>query len=193
MQENSSVLPPSGGPEKALLSSCASKVVESRALSRLRFSVAGRRSSRSFWSALALALLAGAALGMEFGLRAGSLAPPARGRISETVSLDAAGAAEVARLRDDVRALRAQIEQLRHLVEISKTSERIKALEAAHDAGVAQSQLAAATAARLGGLEARLERLEHASVDTTPTSLIQRSGSKKPARDRQAAGGAPAD
>jgi len=193
MQENSSVLPPSGGPDAALLSSCASRAVEGRALSRLRLSVAGRRSHRSFWSALALAILAGAALGMEFGLRAGSLAPPTRGRISETVSLDAAGAAEVARLRDDVRALRAQIEQLRHLVETAKTSERIRALEAAHDASLAQSQALASTAAKLGGLEARLERLERASADATPTSLIQRSGSRKSAKDQQSAGGAAAD
>lgn len=140
-----------------------------------------------------MAILAGAALGMEFGLRAGGLAPPTNGRISETVSLDAAGAAEVARLRDDVRTLRAQIEQLRHLVETARTSERIKALEAEHDASVAQSQLAASTAAKLFGLEARLERLERASADATPTSVIPRSGSRKSAKDRQSTGGAAAD
>ncbi len=190
MQGNSSVLPPAGGSENALLCSSEFKGGRSRALSRLRFSVAGRRSFRSFWGALALAILAGAALGTEFGLRAGALAPPTRGLISETVSLDAAGAAEVARLRDDVRYLRAQIEQLRHLVETSKTSERLKALEAAHDASLAHAQLTASIATKLGALEARLERLEHASVDATPTSLIQRPGPKKSAKDHQTAGGA---
>lgn len=191
MQENSSMLPTPGGPEMALLSSCASREVGSSAPSRLRFSVAGSR--RSFWRALAFVILAGAALGLEFGLRAGGVAPPTGGESAKALSLDESGAAEISRLRDDLRNLRAQIEQLRHLAEISKTTERLKALEAAHDASVMQAQFAGSMTTRLGALEARLERLEHAIADATPTSVIQRPGLKKSAKDRQTATGAAQD
>ena len=178
MQEKSSLLSPCGGAEETLISSCGSQEDQSRGLSRLRFSVAGRRPSSAFWSALALAILLGAAVGLEFGLRAGGSAPPTSGRVAETASQDAAGAAEVARLRNDVRSLRAQIEQLRHAAETSRMAERLKALETAHETSAAHAQLPSATAMRVDALEARLERLERGGVDTTPTALIQRPGAR---------------
>ncbi|WP_158658543.1 hypothetical protein [Methylocystis bryophila] len=135
----------------------------------------------------------GAALGLEFGLRAGGLAPPTSGRIAEPASLDRVALVELAHLRDDVRSLRAQIEQLRHTAETSRAGERIKALEAAHEASLAQAQLASATATKLGALEARLERLERAGADPTSTSVIGRPGSRLSGKDRRAAGGGAPD
>lgn len=188
MQENPSLLPSLVGAEEAPLASCK-PADKSRALRRLRYSVAARRPSASFWSALAVAILLGAALGLEFGIRAGGLAPLTSGRAAQTESLDRAALVEVARLRDDVRSLRAQIEQLRHAVESSRAAERIKALETAHEASFAREQLASATATKLGALEARLERLERAGADASPTSVIRRPGSKQWGKDRRAAGG----
>ena len=178
MQEKSSLLQSCGGTAETLISSCESGEDRSRALSRLRVSVAGRRFFTSFWAALALAILVGGALGLELGMRAGGLAPPPSGRVAETASPQAAGAADVARLREDVRSLRAQIEQLRHAAETSRTAERLKALETAHETSAAHAQLPSATATRLDALEARLERLERVGVDTTPTAMIQRPGAR---------------
>ena len=177
MQDNSSLLQSRGATEETLISSCGSGEDKSRALSRLRVSVAGRRFFTSFWAALALAILVGGALGLELGMRAGGLAPPPSGRVA-AASPTAVGAADVARLREDVRSLRAQIEQLRHAAETSRTSERLKALEMAHETSAAHAQLPSATATRLDALEARLERLERVGVDTTPTALIQRPGAR---------------
>ena len=184
MRERSSLSSLCGEAEEALISARGFEEEKKRLLSRLRLSVAGRGGLRSYCGALALAILVGAALGFELGMRAGALAPSPGARNAETAWLDAAGAPEVARLRDDVRSLRAQIEQLRHLAENSRAAERLKALEAAHEAGAAQAQLAGSTAAQLGRLEARLERLERASADTTPTGLIQRPA---PRNQRKAA------
>jgi hypothetical protein len=174
MHEKSSLPSPGGAAEKTLISACGSGEDKNRMLSRLRFSAAGRGLFRSFWGAVALAILFGGALGLELGTRAGGLAPSMSAPIAETAGLDAAGAAEVARLRDDVRSLRAQIEQFRHLVETSKPAERLRALETAHEASAAQAQLAGSTATKLDLFEARLERLERAGADTTPTGLIRR-------------------
>ena len=176
MQEKSSLLSPCGRAEETLISAARSGEDKRRRLSRLRFSVAGRRSLGSFWGALALAILVGGVLGLELGTRAGCLAPPKCGRVAETASPDAAGSAEAVRLREEVRGLRAQLEQLRHAVETSRTAERLKALETAHEASAAHAQLASSAGTRLDALEARLERLERAGADTTSTALIQRPG-----------------
>jgi hypothetical protein len=178
MQEKSSLPPPCGGDEETPTSVCGSGEDERRAPSRLRFSVAWLRLFRSFWGALALAILVGGALGLELGVRAGGLAQPPSGRFAETAAPPAAGAAEVARLREDVRSLRAQIELLRHTAEIARTAERLKALETAHETSAAHAQLPSATATRLDSLEARLQRLERVGVDATPTALIQRPGAR---------------
>jgi len=174
MRETSSLPPPCGGAEEPLIPAGGARENKERLLSRLRFSVAGRSPLGSFRGALALAILFGAALGVKLGMRAGDLAPPRSAPIAETAWLDAPGGAEVARLRDDVRSLRAQLEQLRHLAENSRTAERLKALEAAHEGSAAQAQLISSTATKLALLEARLERIERASADATPTALIQR-------------------
>jgi len=176
MQQKSSPLAPCGA-EGTRLSACGSGGNENPAPPRLRFSVAGRGAFNSFRGALALAILAGCALGFELGVRAGDPGLPAPARSAETAGLNAA---DVARLREDVRGLRAQIEQLRHLAETSRTSERLKALEAAHEAGAAQALLLGATVTKLGQLEARLERLERAQADPTPTGSTKRQRASAP-------------
>ncbi len=174
MQRNSSLLAPSGG-EGTKVPACVAGVEADPAPARLRFSVAGGQAFTSFRGALALAILAGCALGFELGLRAGDPGPLAGARSAGTAAwLDAAGAAEVARLREDVHSLHAQIEALRHLAETSRAGERLKALEASHEAGAAQSQLLGATVTKLGQIETRLERLERAQADPTPTGSIKR-------------------
>jgi len=178
MQEKSSLPSPPGAAEVALISARRSGEDKNRILSRLRFSAAGRSLFRSCWGPVALSVLVGGVLGFELGMRAGGLAPSRSAPIAEPAWLDAAGAAEVARLRGDVRSLRAQIEQLRHLVETSKTAERLKALEPAHEPGAAQAQLAGSTATKLDLFEARLQRLERAVADATPTGLIRQPVSK---------------
>jgi hypothetical protein len=180
MQEESSLLAPCGA-EGTQVSASGLRKDESSASPHLRLSVAGRNAFRSFRGALALAILAGCALGFELGLRAGDPGLPAGARKAETAAwLAAPGAAEVARLREGVRGLRAQIEQLRHLAEASKTGERLKALETAHEAGAAQAQLLGATVLRLGQIETRLERLERAQADPTPTGSIKRQKTAAP-------------
>ena len=180
MQQKSSLLAPCGA-EGTGLSACGSGGDENPAPPRLRFSVAGRRAFNSFRRALALAILAGCALGFELGVRAGDPGQPATARSAETTAwLNAPSAADVSRLREDVRGLRAQIEQLRHLAETSKTGERLKALEAAHEAGAVPMQLLSATVTKLGQLEARLERLERAQADPTPTGSIKRQKAAAP-------------
>jgi hypothetical protein len=177
MQEKSSLAPPCSpcrAAEETLSSARGSEEDKNRMHSRPRFSAAGRGLVKSFWGAVALAILIGAALGFELGMRAGGLGPSTRTPIAETAWLEAAGAAEVARLRDDVRSLRAQIEQLRHLAETSRTAERPKAFEMAHEPSAAQAQLAGSTPTKLDLFEARLERLERAGADATPTGLIHR-------------------
>lgn len=177
MDEKSSPLPPFSEGKDPLLSSCTFREEKSRTPSNLRFSVAGERLPRSFWRALALAVLAGGAMGLDFGSRAGGLAEAPHGRIAETPQ-DKAGGAEVARLIDELRSLRAKVEQIRHVAETARTAERLKALETAHEASAAQAQLAASTATRLDAIDARLARLERAGVDATQTASIKGHGSR---------------
>jgi hypothetical protein len=180
MQEESSLLAPCGA-EGTRLSACGSGGDENPGPPRLRFSVAGRRAFNSFRGALALAILAGCALGFELGVRAGDPGLPTPARSAEAAAwLNAPSGADVSRLREDVRGLRAQIEQLRHLAETSKTGERLKALEAAHEAGAAQMQVLGATATKLGQLEVRFERLERVQADPTPTGSIKRQKASAP-------------
>lgn len=180
MQQESSLLAPCGA-QGTRVSASGSAEDDNRTPPRLRLSVAGRQAFKSFRGALALAILAGCALGFELGMRAGDPAlPPGAHGVETAAWLNAAGTADVTRLREDVRSLRAQIEQLRHLAETSKTGERLKALEAAHEAGAAQAQLLGATVMKLGQIEARLERLERAQADPTPTGSIKRPKAAAP-------------
>ncbi len=89
------------------------------------------------------------------------------------VASDAGERREIGQLLGDVRALRAQVESLRHKHENSRLAERIRALEAGRDA-------AAALATRLDRVEERLAKMER--IDPTPTGALQKPerGAPKP-------------
>jgi hypothetical protein len=139
---------------------------------------------------IAAGSLAGAILGgksgVKSGLEAGSrldaamLAPRAPSNAEVAAQTDPNP--DVARLLDDVRGLRAQIEQLRHGVETARSTDRSRAQETARDASLGAQQQAldqttAALAAKLNEIDSRLARLERSGVDTTPVGSIA-----KPAR-----------
>ncbi len=103
-----------------------------------------------------------------------------------------APAPEMARMLDEVRGLRAQIEQLRHGVETARTVDHSRALETARDASLeareqALDQTTATLAARLAEIDSRLARLERSGADTTPVGSIARPAIAKPARAGHAA------
>ena len=126
-------------------------------------------------------VILGGKTGVKPGLEAGSrldaamLAPS--GLLSAEVAAQTAPAPEMARMLDEVRGLRAQIEQLRHGVETARTADRSRAQETARDASLepqqqALDQTTAALAARLGEIDSRLARLERSGVDPTPVGSI---------------------
>jgi hypothetical protein len=88
----------------------------------------------------------------------------------EVASTDLRRRREIAQLLDEVRSARAQIESLRHEKEGLRPAERLRALEAAREAG----------AARLDKLEARLSRLERSGqIDPTPTGSVAKAAEHK--------------
>ena len=88
---------------------------------------------------------------------------------------------EMAHMLDEVRGLRAQIEQLRHGVETARTADRSRAQETARDASLeARQQALDQTTAKLAEIDSRLARLERSGADTTPVGSIA-----KPARAGQ--------
>ncbi|MGA8169437.1 MAG: hypothetical protein WB816_01155 [Methylocystis sp.] len=140
---------------------------------------------------IAAGSLAGAFLGgkssVKSGLEAGSRLDAA---MLEPNSASNAGVAqtdptpEMARMLDEVRGLRAQIEQLRHGVEIARAGDHARGQETARDAGLeaqqqALDQTTAALGAKLGELDARLARLERVGVDTTPVGSIPKARARR--------------
>lgn len=82
---------------------------------------------------------------------------------------------QIARLLDEARANRAQIEAMRHTLENAHALERLRALENAKETGAeasrAQEKANAAILARLDRLEQRL-RAPSPGVDFSPTSAL---------------------
>jgi hypothetical protein len=99
------------------------------------------------------------------------------------VASSAADRRDAARLTDEIRLVRTQIEQLRRSAETQRSSERLRALETAreesHDA-------LKANAAKLEKLEARLSQLERASADRTPTGSLAKDRVAKLAEEQRA-------
>jgi hypothetical protein len=144
-----------------------------------------------FVAALALSIAAGSVAGAILGGRTGvkpgleagarvdtallAQAPPAKTEgVPQTEPVS-----DVTRLLDDVRGLRAQIEQLRHAAETARTADHLRAQEAARDVSLeaqqqALDQTTAALAAKLNEIDGRLARLERSGVDTTPVGSIGR-------------------
>lgn len=87
----------------------------------------------------------------------------------------AAGAgdrSEIARLLEDVRSMRAQLESLRHGGETLRAAERLRALEASHEASHVNEKAVTTAAARIDKLEARLNLLEPTKIDRTPIGAV---------------------
>jgi hypothetical protein len=124
----------------------------------------------------------GGKTGVKQGLEAGSrveaamLAPGGSATAAPPAQIDPTP--EMARVLDEMRGLRAQIEQLRHGVETARTADRSRAAETARDAGLeARQQALDLTAAKLAEIDSRLARLERSGADPTPVGSIA-----KPAR-----------
>jgi hypothetical protein len=128
-------------------------------------------------------VILGGKTGVKPGLEAGSrleaamLAPS--GPLSAEVAAQTDPPPEMARMLDEVRGLRGQIEQLRHGVETARTADRSRAQETVRDASLeaqqqALDQMTATLAARLAEMDSRLARLERSSADTTPVGSIAR-------------------
>ena len=128
----------------------------------------------------------GGKTGVKPGLEAGSrfdaamLAPGESATAQVSAQIDPTP--EMARMLDEVRGLRAQIEQLRHGVETARSADRSRAQETARDASLeaqqqALDQTTATLAAKLSEIDSRLARLERSGADATPVGSIA-----KPAR-----------
>ena len=131
-------------------------------------------------------VILGGKTGVKPGLEAGSRLDSAMIAPSEPPTAQAVaqtGATpEMARMLDEVRGLRAQIEQLRHGVEIARAADHVRAQETTRDASLeareqALDQTTATLAAKLAEIDSRLARLERSGADTTPVGSIA-----KPAR-----------
>jgi hypothetical protein len=131
-------------------------------------------------------VILGGKTGVKPGLEAGSRFdaamiapsdPPTAQAVAQTGATP-----EMARMLDEVRGLRAQIEQLRHGVETARAADHVRAQETTRDASLeareqALDQTTATLAAKLAEIDSRLARLERSGADTTPVGSIA-----KPAR-----------
>lgn len=131
-------------------------------------------------------VILGGKTGVKPGLEAGSRFDAAMLTPGESATAEVAAQTnptpEMARMLDEVRGLRAQIEQLRHGVETARTADRARAQETARDASLeaqqqALDQTTATLAAKLSEIDSRLARLERSGADATPVGSIA-----KPAR-----------
>jgi hypothetical protein len=131
-------------------------------------------------------VILGGKTGVKPGLEAGSRFDAAMLAPGESATAQVAAQSdptpEMARMLDEVRGLRAQIEQFRHGVETARTADRARSQETARDASLeareqALDQTTASLAAKLSEIDSRLARLERSGADATPVGSIA-----KPAR-----------
>jgi hypothetical protein len=106
--------------------------------------------------ALALSMISGAGAGWICGGATGVREGVAAGARSAVTERGSKGV-ETARLLEEVRGLRAQIEQFRHAVEAQRAAEQQSAV-----------------VAKLQDISTRLERLERAAIDATPVGSVRR-------------------
>jgi hypothetical protein len=158
----------------------------------------GRRRRVALY--VALSIMAGAVVGYGFGQSAGVRSAVEAGARVDAASLAAAlpwkpeiasqsaERQQIARLLEEVRVNRAQIEAMRHATEHLRAGERLRALETARDAAVegarAQDRAAAQLSSELARVGERVERLEKRAADMTPTASI-------PAPERKRVDGKP--
>ncbi|WP_159730993.1 hypothetical protein [Methylosinus sp. Ce-a6] len=149
--------------------------------------IAARPSLTRFFQPFGLvvaAVLAGGATGFVLGSRTGVGEPIRAARPSGAQALakalswkretadESEQRREIADLLDELRTARALIESSRHDEEGLRIASRLRALEAARDAG----------AARMERLESHLERLESQRIDFSPTGSAPSSASKSEPR-----------
>jgi hypothetical protein len=173
-------LPTYSGGRSALLGSFRGERNPQLRPVKLQVSVQSNRFGPTFWAMLAAAVLGGGALGLRLGAGAGAtpeVAAAPQVEAAPQLAQQEALEAEVARLLHEVRGLRAQVEQIRHVSETQRVADRLKVLEAAHDASLAaQSEpkdAAAPVVSKLEEIDARIARLEHPNVDMTATGSIK--------------------
>ncbi len=147
---------------------------------------------RRFFGVLALSVVMGGAGGLILGADTGVKSALEAGARVDAATLaqalpwkieiasEPSAKLDIARLLDEMRGLRAQIEQMRHNAEISRTAERLRALEAAREtsaeAELALNRALAAQTARLDEIEARLSRVERFGADATPVGAVRKMG-----------------
>ncbi|HXY59011.1 MAG TPA: hypothetical protein VEH76_10575 [Methylocystis sp.] len=137
-----------------------------------------RTASSSSWGrqlmgALTVSIAVGSVAGYVYGGRTGvseGAAAGARRELTAGADPSSAREAETLRLLDDVRGLRAQVEQLRHGAEAQRA--------AADETG--------ALGAELREVLARLDRLERAAADKTPVGAIPSPTTDARARAKKA-------
>lgn len=181
MSDDAHQLPPHSGGRSTLVGTFRARQTSKFQPRNFNVTVNGGGLGARFWGALATAVILGGAAGLEFGAGAGAA------RDFAAVVQPEASNAEVARLLHEVRGLRAQIEQIRHASETLRVADRLRALEAAPDAGLANQteakNAAAPVVSRLAELDARIARLERPGSDMTATGAIKpRAGKEKQAR-----------
>jgi len=143
---------------------------------------------RQFWAALTVSIVGGSLAGLtmggdtgvrsaiEAGRRMEAVIPAQTSPAKTAVASAAGGQPDAAHLLEDIRGLRAQIEQMRHTAETQRSGERLRTLEAAQatnaDLEQDRGRELTALANRITEIDARLERLERAGADATPVGAI---------------------
>jgi hypothetical protein len=139
---------------------------------------------KQFLVALSISVAAGGLAGLLLGEKTG-VKPAIEAARTEDAKLaraassalePLAGGSSVASLIDELRSLRAQMEQMRHAAETQRAAERLKTVESAQsangDALQGVENAIATLAARLGQMDDRLARLERFGSDATPVGAI---------------------
>jgi hypothetical protein len=142
---------------------------------------------KQFWIALSISIAAGGLAGLLLGEKTGVKPAIEAARMEDAKSARAAGSAieapaggqSVASLIEELRGLRAQIEQMRHAAETQKAAERLKTVETAQSTGQDALQglekAVVAFSTRLEQMDTRLARLERSGVDATPVGTISQT------------------
>lgn len=146
-----------------------------------------RRGLAFIAAAVGAGLAAGYLLGSGAGLKKGAQnehaalthALPA----NPSSPADEALRSEIARLSDDIGAIRAQVDQMRRGADNLRAGERLRTLETAREEN---RETVKASASRIEKLEARLAQLERATADRTTTGSLPKDRIAKPSNEPRA-------
>ncbi len=183
MADNDFPLPPISGGRVDVIK-MRSRVIDT---SKTQETLSGLR--KQFWAALLISIGAGGAAGLSLGENTGVKEAIQAGAKIDGIKIARVGGTpdtmtptetqSVASLVDELRGLRAQMEQMRHAAESQRVAERLKALETTQSANQDTLQgidnAVGASAARLNDIDGRLTRLERAGADATPVGAISKT------------------